>query len=98
MAQGEVSQRKMRNTHKSNGGLHGTFTYVVEYNRLIINLIKRLHQFWWELNLNRWDVAAGMLIAKEAGAVTESIRENRNHSLLASTPTLADSFRKLILP
>lgn len=53
---------------------------------------------YWELNLNRWDVAAGMLIAKEAGAVLESIRENRNHSLLASAPTLIDSFRKLIIP
>ena len=51
---------------------------------------------YWELNLNRWDVAAGTLIAREAGAVVESIRENRNFSLLASAPALADSFRKLI--
>lgn len=53
---------------------------------------------YWELNLNRWDVAAGMLVAKEAGAIVESIREDRNYSLLASAPTLVDDFRKLILP
>lgn len=53
---------------------------------------------YWELNLNRWDVAAGRLIAKEAGAVVDSIREDRNYSLLASAPALLESFRKLILP
>lgn len=53
---------------------------------------------YWELNLNRWDVAAGMLIAEEAGAVVESIRENRNYSILASAPSLVNGFRKLILP
>ncbi|MDE7350937.1 MAG: inositol monophosphatase [Muribaculaceae bacterium] len=53
---------------------------------------------YWELNLNRWDVAAGKLIAKEAGAVVESIREDRNYSFLVSAPALLDSFRKLILP
>ncbi|MDE7143139.1 MAG: inositol monophosphatase, partial [Muribaculaceae bacterium] len=40
---------------------------------------------YWELNLNRWDVAAGQLIATEAGAVVEPIRAGRNHSVLAST-------------
>ena len=52
---------------------------------------------YWELNLNRWDVSAGELIAKEAGVVIESIRENRNHSLLASNPALYLSFRKVLL-
>jgi len=53
---------------------------------------------YWELNLNRWDVAAGQLIAKEAGAVIESIRTDRNHSILASNPRLYLSFRQLLLP
>lgn len=43
---------------------------------------------YWELNLNRWDVAAGVLIATEAGAIAESLRENRNHSVLVSNPYL----------
>lgn len=51
---------------------------------------------YWELNLNRWDVAAGVLIAREAGAAVESIRENRNYSLLASAPTLIERFRSLL--
>lgn len=52
---------------------------------------------YWELNLNRWDVAAGTLIAREAGAVVENIRENRNFSILASAPSLLAGFRALVL-
>lgn len=53
---------------------------------------------YWELNLNRWDIAAGQLIAKEAGAVIESIRSDRNFSILASNPRLNPSLRKFLLP
>ena len=51
---------------------------------------------FWELNLNLWDVAAGRLIATEAGAVIESVRANRNHSLIASNPLLAASIREIL--
>lgn len=53
---------------------------------------------YWELNLNRWDIAAGQLIAKEAGVIIESIREDRNHSILASNPNLLSSMHQLLLP
>ncbi|MBD5357157.1 MAG: inositol monophosphatase [Bacteroides sp.] len=53
---------------------------------------------YWELNLNLWDVAAGRLIAHEAGAVITSIRKNRNFSILAANssliPTLLDILDK----
>lgn len=52
---------------------------------------------YWELNLNRWDVSAGQLIAHEAGVIIESIRSDRNHSLLASNPQLHQSIRKILL-
>lgn len=52
---------------------------------------------YWELNLNRWDVSAGQLIAVEAGAIVESIRANRNHSVLASNPLLHPSVRQILL-
>lgn len=52
---------------------------------------------YWELNLNRWDVAAGILIAKEAGAIVESIRDNRNYSILVSNPKLFPQIRDLIV-
>lgn len=52
---------------------------------------------YWELNLNRWDVAAGQLIAGEAGAIVESIRTNRNHSILATAPNLRASIREILL-
>ncbi len=51
---------------------------------------------YWELNLNRWDVAAGQLIASEAGAAVESIRTSRNHSILASSPYLLGSMRQIL--
>lgn len=51
---------------------------------------------YWELNLNRWDVAAGQLIATEAGAIVESIRANRNHSILASNPHLLAPMRNIL--
>ncbi len=50
-----------------------------------------------ELNLNRWDVAAGELIAKEAGAVVESIRTDRNHSVLVSNPLLVGDMRRVLM-
>ena len=53
---------------------------------------------YWELNLQRWDVAAGTLIAREAGAIVESIRSDRNHSLLVAAPGILPLFRQLILP
>ena len=43
---------------------------------------------YWELNLNRWDIAAGQLIVKEAKGEVVSLRSNRNHSILASNPYL----------
>ena len=52
---------------------------------------------YWELNLNRWDISAGALIASEAGAVIESIRTNRNSSLLASNQPLHQTIRKILL-
>lgn len=52
---------------------------------------------YWELNLNRWDVSAGQLIAAEAGVIIESIRSNRNHSILASNPNLHSAMRKILL-
>lgn len=52
---------------------------------------------YWELNLNRWDVAAGQLIAKEAGVVLESIRTTRNHSILASNPALYSQVREILV-
>ena len=51
---------------------------------------------YWGLNLNRWDVSAGQLIAKEAVSLSESIRNNRNHSILASNPHLYPSIRKVL--
>ncbi len=52
---------------------------------------------YWELNLKRWDVAAGILIAREAGAKLFSIRENRNHSILMASPGICDKMLEILL-
>ena len=51
---------------------------------------------YWELNLNPWDVSAGMLIVEEAGGVTASIRNNRNQSIIAGSEEALSTFRPLI--
>jgi fructose-1,6-bisphosphatase/inositol monophosphatase family enzyme len=38
--------------------------------------------------LHRWDVAAASLIAREAGALVSSFRQDREISLLATAPAL----------
>lgn len=43
---------------------------------------------YWEMDLHRWDVAAGELIAAEAGAVCRSFRDNRNCSVMVATPAI----------
>lgn len=52
---------------------------------------------YWELNLKRWDVAAGILIAKEAGALVFPIRENRNHSILVSGAGIYKQILEILL-
>ncbi len=51
---------------------------------------------YWELNLNRWDVSAGQLIATEAGVIIEAIRSDRKHSILASNPNLHAAMHEIL--
>ena len=51
---------------------------------------------YWELNLNLWDVAAGILLVTEAGGIVESIRSDRNHSVMAGSRESLGVFRHLI--
>lgn len=44
---------------------------------------------YWEMNLNLWDIAAGELVAREAGAKTGRWRRDRGESVYAATPALA---------
>lgn len=51
---------------------------------------------YWELNLSPWDVCAGMLIVEEAGGVVRSFREDRNISVVAANPVLAEKIRTIV--
>ncbi|AHM04284.1 Inositol-1-monophosphatase [Roseibacterium elongatum DSM 19469] len=55
---------------------------------------------YWERGLDAWDVAAGILLVKEAGGLVQPIREGQDvltdgHVLAASEP-IFDSFSKII--
>lgn len=43
---------------------------------------------YWEMNLHKWDVCAGLLIADEAGCRWQEFRTGRNISVLVSSPQL----------
>lgn len=47
----------------------------------------------WELNLNPWDISAGVLMIEEAGGKVVSFRDDRHESIIAGNDTLC----KLIL-
>lgn len=51
---------------------------------------------YWEMNLHRWDVAAALLIASEAGARHDSFRSDRNESVVVASGALFPALRPLI--
>ena len=51
---------------------------------------------YWELNLHQWDVCAGILVAKEAGASVTHFRTDRNLSVLAATPAVHDAVIQML--
>lgn len=51
---------------------------------------------FWELNLHEWDVCAGLLIAREAGAVCHRFRSDRLESVLVASPAIAAAILPLL--
>lgn len=55
---------------------------------------------YWEYNLKPWDIAAGILIAREAGAFVEPIREDQSlledGHLICGSEAIFDQFAKVI--
>jgi len=45
---------------------------------------------YWELNLNLWDVAAGILLVQEAGGKVILLEQKRGVSLIAGNKTIAE--------
>ncbi len=60
----------------------------------------RLEGFW-ERSINAWDMAAGMLLVREAGGMVASAREGLHpfeaRSIVAANESLFEPFRKLIV-
>lgn len=52
---------------------------------------------YWELDLHQWDVAAGQLIAEEAGAICRPFRDNRNYSVMVATPDIEKELFQLLV-
>lgn len=61
---------------------------------------RRRFEGYWEYNLKPWDIAAGILIAREAGAFVEPIREGQSllddGHLIAGAEPIFDQFAKVI--
>jgi myo-inositol-1(or 4)-monophosphatase len=55
---------------------------------------------YWERELNAWDMAAGLLLVREAGGMVSGIREGQDPmesgSLIAGNEALFETFRKVI--
>lgn len=51
---------------------------------------------YWEMNLHKWDIAAGELILQEAGGLIRNYRDDRNLSIIAASPGVMDELFHLI--
>lgn len=56
---------------------------------------------YWETNIQAWDIAAGLIIAKEAGALLEAFHNSRESplisgSLICANNIIFDSFAKIL--
>lgn len=51
---------------------------------------------YWELNLNLWDVCAGILLIEEAGGEVISFRDNRKISIISGNPEIVKLLKKNI--
>lgn len=51
---------------------------------------------YWEINIKPWDACAGVLIVEEAGGKVESIRNDRNISIIAGNECLIGKMREYI--
>ena len=55
---------------------------------------------FWERDLNIWDIAAGVLLVKEAGGFVEPIRDGQNlledGYVICGNPEIFPSFAKVI--
>ena len=58
------------------------------------------YEGYWERNLNNWDIAGGVIIAREAGAMVESISINgdplMDGNIIAATEVQFNKFAKII--
>lgn len=58
------------------------------------------YEGYWERELNAWDMAAGLLLVKEAGGLVEGVREDQDPlqsgSVLAANEQIFNSFAKTI--
>lgn len=52
---------------------------------------------YWEMNLHHWDVCGALVILQEAGGSHTFYRDDRNVSVLTSTPSLHNRLLNLIL-
>ena len=54
---------------------------------------------YFQKKLNLWDIAAGLLLVKEAGGITNDINPNnlKNIKIIASNSNINQEFQKIVL-
>ena len=54
---------------------------------------------YFQKNLNLWDIAAGIILIKEAGGIINDIDLNNTHNInvIASSPNISDKFREKLV-
>ena len=51
---------------------------------------------YWEMNLNLWDVAAGILLVEEAGGKVTHFRDDRKISIIAANEIISEKLKNII--
>lgn len=52
---------------------------------------------YWEINIKAWDACAGVLLVEEAGGKVESLREDRNISIVAGNANIIEEVKKYLV-
>ena len=54
----------------------------------LVNVASGVFDGFWEINLSKWDIAAGKLIIQEAGGIVKDMENKRGESIIAGNRSL----------
>ena len=60
----------------------------------LVNVASGVFDGFWEINLSKWDIAAGKLIIQEAGGIVKDFENKRGESIIAGNISLVKLLEK----